>query len=203
MTATDPIAPDAELELAGSIARGDDDAFERLVRHFGARMLAVARRLLGNDGDAQDALQDAFLAAFRSIGRFEGKARLSTWLHRIVVNAALMKLRAKRRRPECDIDALQPQFLEDGHHVDAPQPWRAMPQEEVLRNELRDRVRDAIDALPDTYRTVLLLRDIAQLDTAETARRLDITPNAVKIRLHRARLALRTLLDPDLREAAA
>ncbi len=190
-----------EIEQEALVARlqaGDEAAFETLVREHAGRLLPVAKRLLKNDDDASDAVQDAFLSAFKAIGRFETRARLSTWLHRIVVNSALMKLRSKRRRPETSIESLLPRFKEDGHHFDPPAPWR--PTTEVERAELREIVRAAIDRLPDSYRTVLLLRDIEQLDTEETATILGVTPNAVKIRLHRARLALRGLLDPSLRE---
>lgn len=191
----------AEIEQEAFVARlraGDEAAFETLVREHAGRLLPVAKRLLKNDDDAADALQDAFVSAFKAIGRFETRARLSTWLHRIVVNSALMKLRSKRRRPETSIESLLPRFKEDGHHFDPPAPWRTTT--EVERAELREIVRAAIDRLPDSYRTVLLLRDIEQLDTEETAAVLGVTPNAVKIRLHRARLALRGLLDPSLRE---
>src|SRR5512135_3173100 len=100
-------------ELVARLRAGDGAAFESVVRSHGPRLLAVARRFLRNEQDAQDALQDAFLSAFRSIDGFQGEARLSTWLHRIVVNAALMKLRSRKGRTEEPIDDLLPQFVED------------------------------------------------------------------------------------------
>jgi RNA polymerase sigma-70 factor (ECF subfamily) len=193
----------ADEAFVGELKAGDDRAYERLVRTHGPAMLAVIRRLLRNDQDAHEALQDAFLGAFRAIGSFEGKAQLSTWLHRIAVNAALMKLRGKRRRPEEPIDPLLPAFQDDGHHMNEPAPWRApadRPHQSAEREEDRAIVRKAIDRLPESYRNVLILRDIEGLDTDETARLLGVTPNAAKIRLHRARLALRTLLDPHFRQ---
>jgi RNA polymerase sigma-70 factor (ECF subfamily) len=141
-------------------------------------------------------VQDAFLLAFRGLPDFGGRCRLSTWLHRIVVNAALMKLRTRSRRPEAPLEGLLPEFLPDGHHVTQFTDWSLSPSQRLLRAETRDLVRMAIDRLPDSYRTILLLRDIEDLDTVEVAELLGITPNAVKIRLHRARQALRTLLDP-------
>lgn len=203
MSANEVTSTEQERALTARLAAGDGEAFEQLVRTFGGRMLAVATRLLNNESDARDAVQDALLSAFRSIDRFQGHSRLSTWLHRVTMNAALMKLRAKRRRPEMEIDALQPDFLEDGHHRVEPQPWELGPDDTAARNELRARVRAHIEELPETYRSVILLRDIAQLDTRETAAILEITENAVKIRLHRARLALRTLIDESLRGTAA
>lgn len=195
--------PPAEADLIGRLRSGDQGAYEQLVRDNIGRMLAVARRFLKNDEDAQDAVQEAFVNAFRSIDRFEGGARLSTWLHRIVVNAALMKLRSKRRRPESSIDELLPTFREDGH-LDSPNSqWRSLPDTMVVRDEDRRYVREAIDKLPDTYRNVLLLRDIEGLDTAESAKVLGISENATKVRLHRARQALQSLLEPRFREETA
>jgi RNA polymerase sigma-70 factor (ECF subfamily) len=185
-----------DAALVASLRRGDPAAFEALVRTYGGRLLAVGHRFLRNEEDARDAVQEAFISAFRSIDRFEGNARLSTWLHRIVVNAALMKLRAKSRNPEEAIDDLLPRFDETGHHVQEPREWHETGDAAVERRETREIVRSAIGKLPESYRSVLLLRDIEEMDTEETASLLGITENAVKIRLHRARLALRTLLDP-------
>jgi RNA polymerase sigma-70 factor (ECF subfamily) len=188
-----------EAALVERLRRGDDDAYEMLVRTWSGRLLGVARRILGSDEDARDALQDAFVSAFKHIGTFEGGARLSTWLHRIVVNTALMKLRSRRRRPEEPIEPLLPSFAGDGHHAERFAAWTEPVDVALQRAETRAAVRRSIDRLPESYRTVLLLRDIEGLDTQETADMLGITAAAVKIRLHRARQALRTLLDPHLR----
>jgi RNA polymerase sigma-70 factor (ECF subfamily) len=190
-----------EAALLAGLRAGHDAAFEKLVRTYSGRLLAVARRFLHSEEDARDALQDAFLSAFRAINSFEEGARISTWLHRIVINAALMKLRTRRRKPEESIDDLLPQFADDGHRIDPGPIWREPTEVAWQRQETRHLVRACIDRLPETYRTVLLLRDIEELDTEAVAQLLDITQNAVKIRLHRARQALRTLLDPHFREA--
>lgn len=195
---TDSAWPDAAL-LARLRAR-EPQAFETLVRTQAARLLRVARRFLRDEEDARDAVQDAFVSAFRSIDRFAAGSTLATWLHRIVVNACLMKLRTMRRHPEEAIDDLLPHFAEDGHQAEPSIPW--MPEEKLERTEVRELVRRSIDRLPDAYRTVLLLRDIEELSTEETARELGLTPGAVKVRLHRARQALRALLDPHLRSAS-
>jgi RNA polymerase sigma-70 factor (ECF subfamily) len=191
-------ALDPEAALLARLRDGEAAAFETLVREYGGRMLATARRLIGTEDDARDVLQEAFLAAFRAIDGFAGNARLSTWLHRIVVNAALMKMRSRRRRREESIDGLLPRFDEDGHWVEPAAPWDASTDELVEREETRVRVRKAIDRLPANYRTVLMLRDVEELDTDETAALLGVTANAVKTRLHRARQALRTLLEREL-----
>lgn len=192
--------PPDEKALLDRLRRGEEAAFTELVRSQGGRMLAVARRMLRSDEDASDAVQEAFASAFRGLDRFAGDARLSTWLHRIVVNACLMKLRTRRRRPEEPIEELLPGFLEDGHHAAPAAPWRADADASLEDEETRALVRSAIDRLPDDYRTVLVLRDIEDLDTGETARALGLTTSAVKTRLHRARQALRTLLDPHFQE---
>jgi len=193
-------ATDSDAALLAGLRAGSDDAFEQLVRLHGGRMLAVARRMLRVEQDAQDAVQDALLSVSRSIGSFEGGSRLTTWLHRIVVNASLMKLRSRRRKDELLIDDLLPRFMEDGHALEPAVPWSESAEALVQRSETARLVRDCIDKLPETYRVVLMLRDIEELDTGEAAVALGITPNAVKIRLHRARQALRTLLDPHFRE---
>jgi RNA polymerase sigma-70 factor (ECF subfamily) len=185
-----------DTEFVATLQAGDEDAFETLVRTQTPALLATARRFLRSEEDARDAVQEAFLSLFRSIGRFEGKAQLTTWLHRILINSCLMKLRKRRRHPEEEIDRLLPRFQEDGHQVEPSLPWTESAEAILERAELRDAVRSSIDSLPDRYRTVLILRDIEELSTEETARLLDVTPNAVKVRLHRARQALRTILDP-------
>lgn len=187
-------------EILRRLRAGNSEAYELLVREFGGRMLAAARRLLANEEDARDAVQEAFLSAFKAIGQFEGNSQLSTWLHRIVINAALMKRRTKQRRPEVSIESLLPQFLDDGHHRDPAVEWRETGANELQARELREYVRDCISELPENYRNIVMLRDIEELDTHETAAILKIEPGAVKVRLHRARQALRALLDKRLRK---
>jgi RNA polymerase sigma-70 factor, ECF subfamily len=194
---------DDEAALIAQLRAGDETAYEQVVRAYGGRLLAVARRIVGTEEDARDVVQDAFLNAFKSFARFEGNAKLSTWLHRIVVNAALMKLRTRKRKPEQSIESMLPSFLDDGHHEERFQSWDEPVDKVMERKEARELVRQQIDALPEGYRTVLVLRDIEGLDTEETAKVLGLSVNATKIRLHRARQALRTLLAPHFRSAAS
>lgn len=195
-----PEAPlDGDAALLTRLRAHDPAAFEEVVRQHSPRMLNVARRLVGNEEDARDAVQDAFLSAFRSLDQFEGHARLATWLHRIVLNAGLMKLRRRQRKPEQPIEDLLPKFLDDGHFADPVAEWRDSSAQLLQRQETRRLVRDAIERLPDNYRTALLLRDIEGLDTEEAARMLGVSEPVLKTRLHRARLALRGLLDPYVR----
>lgn len=184
-----------EAQLLDELRQDKHAAFETLVRQYGGRMLATARRFLGNEHDAQDVVQEAFLSAFRALDQFAGAAKLSTWLHRIVVNAALMKLRSRRRKSEEPIEDLLPRFDEQGGWIDRPTNGEASSEVLLQQRETRALVRRCIDRLPEAYRTVLLLRDIEELNTEEVASALSVTANAVKIRLHRGRQALRTLLE--------
>jgi RNA polymerase sigma-70 factor (ECF subfamily) len=186
--------PDSDADLVARLQRGDDTAFEAIVRAHGGRLLSVARRFLGNNEDAQDAVQDAFIRAYKAIHTFEARAQLHTWLHRILVNTALMKLRERRRRPTESIEDLLPTYSTDGHQAVASRDWSDAVLE---RKESAAIVREAIAMLPDQYREVLVLRDIEEKDTAETAALLGTSSNVVKVRLHRARQALRTLLDRE------
>src|SRR5438876_2681673 len=198
------LEPDGAVLLDG-LRRGDDHAFATLGRHQAGRMLATARRLLRDGAEAEDAVQEAFVSAARAIGGFAGDSKLSTWLHRIVVNTALMRLRSRRRRREEPIDDLLPRFDADGHHAEGVVGWETPSDVLLERRQTRAMVRRCIDELPERYRTVILLRDIEEMDTEETAHSIGSTPNAVKIRLHRARQALRTLLarEPERRRARA
>jgi RNA polymerase sigma-70 factor (ECF subfamily) len=194
-----------EKALLDRLRRGERAAFDELVRANGGRLLAVTRRILRSEEDARDAVQEAFLKAFEKLGEFQGESRISTWLHRIAVNAALMKLRSRRRRPEEPIDDLLPRFQADGHHAGGPgvvPPWRIEMETELDRKRTLETVVACVDRLPESYRTVILLRDVEGLSTEEAADALGIRPDALKMRLHRARLALRTLLDARLRRGA-
>ena len=187
---------ESEGRLIERLRAGDEHAFEVLVRRFGPRLLAIARHFLPRSEDAEDAVQEAFLSAFKSLDRFRGGSSVSTWLHRIVINAALMRLRGASRRPETAIEDYLPRFDETGHHAGPVEEWSLTPESAMLSRETRERVRAAIEDLPESYRTVLILRDIEELSTEETAEVLSLTRTAVKVRLHRARMALRTLLVP-------
>jgi RNA polymerase sigma-70 factor (ECF subfamily) len=191
------VASHDDSPLVTRLQRGDHAAFEQLVRTHGGRLLSVARRFLGNNEDAEDAVQETFIRAFKSINTFEERAQLHTWLHRIVVNTSLMKLRERRRKPQESIEDLLPAFAADGHQVTESREWSDALLE---RKETASVVRQAIAMLPDQHRTVLILRDLEERDTAETAAILGTTTTVVKVRLHRARQALRTLLDREFRD---
>jgi len=189
-----------EARLLEGLRAGDEASFEELIRLFGGRMLAAGRRILGNEEDAQDALQEAFLSAFRKIDSFAGQAKLGTWLHRVAINAALMKLRSRGRRREQQIEDLLPKFTPGGHFEETPGRWGEAADGPALRHEVQEVVRAGIERLPENYRIALTLRDIEELSNDELAEQLGVTVNAAKIRVHRARMALKELLDPVMRE---
>jgi len=199
MQVSAPVNPPADdANLLASLRANDAAAFEALVRTHGGRLLAVIRRVVANEEDARDCLQDAFLCVFKSLESFDGRSQLASWLHRIAINCALQKLRARRRKAMPSIDDLLPTFLEDGHRAHPGAAWPQTGEAVLVREETRAVVRRVIDELPDDYRTVLVLRDIEGLDTAATAEALGVAAGAVKTRLHRARQALRELLDPHM-----
>ena len=196
------VAVESGSDFVARLRRREDGAFEELVRMEGGALLAVARRFLRGEEDARDAVQDAFVSAFQSLPGFAGNCRISTWLHRITVNACLMRLRTKRRHPEEELDELLPRFLEDGHQALPARAWCESAETVLEKAELCDLVRRTIDRLPEPYRVVLILRDIEEIPGEEVAEMLHVTANAVKIRLHRARQALRTMLDPHMKGEA-
>lgn len=197
-------AEGVEADLLAALQAGDPLAYERFVRAHVARVKAVAMRYLRNEEDANDVVQETFLSAFKAIPRFEGKAQLATWLHRIAVNAALMKLRTLERKGEAtleeDVEELLPQFVGFGAHAKVQRSFGELPEDGMLRAETQFFVRACIDQLPEMYRTALFLRDIEGYENEELAKHLGITVNAAKIRVHRARQALRTLLEPRFAE---
>jgi RNA polymerase sigma-70 factor (ECF subfamily) len=193
-----PSKPSTQQKIAPIKSQQDVDP-EQLVRDNIAWMLKLAERLLGDRGLAEDAVQDAFISAFRGLDKFEGRSSLKTWLHRITVNAALTKLRQLKRRAELSIDEDQPEFDQYECRIEAPWHYLASLEDVIENDDLRKRVNDCINTLPDSYRIVLQLRDIEGYDTREVAEQLEISEANVKVRLHRARAALKIRLEPMLR----
>jgi RNA polymerase sigma-70 factor (ECF subfamily) len=174
----------------------DANEFEHTICQQSARWHAVARRMLGSDDRAADAVQEAYLAALTARTRFRGESQLSTWMHRIVVNVCLMHLRAGKRHGAGSLEALP--AIADCEDRAGSNSLR--PELACERQEMRYQVRRCIDQLPSDFRAILLLRDIEQLDTDETAQTLEISRSAVKTRLHRALQALRMLLEREADE---
>ncbi len=194
-------APDTNGELA-ALRSGAAAETERFVRSHAGWMLALSRRILREHALAEDATQNAFVNIFKNIDRFDGRSAVKTWMHRIVVNEALMLLRKSRRHLEEPIDGLLPAFDDNGCRLE--EPWATMETPETLlrRSETRAKVVERINRLPDNYRIVLVLRDIEELSTADVAEMLELSEAAVKVRLHRARAALKKLLEPLIKGQA-
>ena len=192
-------SPLEESSLVAALKAGDGTAAETLVRTHGPWMLAVARRVAGDQASAEDCVQEALIKALQKIGDFEARASLKTWLHRIVVNQALMKLRSRKSKAETSIDEYLPAFDENACRIEAPWLSLATPEEICDQADRRALVHAKIDELPESYRVVLLLRDIEELSTREVAEALGLSEANVKVRLHRARSALKALLEPLLK----
>jgi RNA polymerase sigma-70 factor (ECF subfamily) len=191
----------ADLELAGRIAHDDHDAFETLMRRNNSRLFRVARAVLKNDADAEDCLQEAYLQAYRNMASFQGTANLTTWLTRIVVNEALMRLRRDRRH------GVVVPFEPRGEHVDDPETTVADEKQEsppsaTLRHEIRHIVERRVDQLPLVFRTVFIMRDVEDMSVQETAEALGIPAPTVRTRLFRARALLREALARDIDSAS-
>ncbi len=186
---------ESEAELIEGLRAADPEAYRSFVDLNSANVYNLALKLLNEEQEAEDVLQETFLSAFRAIDRFEGRAKLSTWLYRIAYNASLMHLRKRDRMTTFSLDRpltheqqmgeLSARILVD---------WSTMPDDQLLTAEARQEMDRAIAALPESLRSAFVLRDVQGLSGAETAEVLGITVQAVKNRLHRARLALRDRL---------
>lgn len=181
-------ADSSEADLVSTAARGDTRAFERLMRQYNRTMFRTARAILKDDAEAEDALQEAYIQAYRSLGGFRADARFSTWLARIVVNESLMRLRKTARRAAIvPIQAAAP--VEEVEQVSDDAMDK--PESSAERAEMRRLLEAQIDLLPDTYRTVFMLRAVEEMSVEETAAVLEIPPATVRTRFFRARSLLR------------
>jgi len=196
-TSKAPSAPADDTALADRIGSGDHVAFERMMRRYNGRLFRVARAILRDDAEAEDTLQDAYLDAYRHIAEFRGHAALGTWLTRIVINHALMRVRRHKR------DHVVLPFAsshESSQHAgsDVTDNRSESPPSTVLRAEVRRLIERRIDELPVAFRTVFVMRDVEDLTVQETAECLGIPSATVRTRLFRARALLREALARDL-----
>ncbi|HJV90335.1 MAG TPA: sigma-70 family RNA polymerase sigma factor [Holophagaceae bacterium] len=184
--------------LLAQARSGDPDAFGALVRPHLTLFFRAIDRILGNEAESQDALQDALVALHRELPSFQGHSQFSTWAYRVCVNQALMARRKRIRRREDAVEDFQPQFDDSGHHMDQDKvlAWSEAPEalDRVEAAEIRGRVRAALDRLTDDQRAAFVLKDLEGWDTDEIAAKLGITRDLVRQRLHRARLAMRSQL---------
>jgi RNA polymerase sigma-70 factor, ECF subfamily len=182
-----------ELALVQSAKAGDVSAFEELVKRYDRNVFRIAQHITQNREDAEDVVQDAFLKAYSNLAQFQGQSKFYTWLVRIAVNEALMKLR--RRRPERMVSLDEDVKTEDDSLPREVADWSPNPEQQYTQAELRDILPKTIQGLPATFRTVFVLRDVEGLSTEETAEALELSVPAVKSRLLRARLQLRERLN--------
>jgi len=178
---------------------------ERVFRDYAPRVYNLARRMLGNDADAEDVTQDVLLQVVRKLDTFRGESAFPTWLHRVTVNAALAHRRKRATRLAHQSGEPLDAVLDDGHHQPRAglRPWGVAPDQAVLDAETHRLIEDAIARLPETYRDVYVLADVEGLPNGEIADMLHLSVAAVKSRLHRARLMMRDALAPHFEEVAS
>ena len=179
-------------ELVRIAQSGDSRGFDELVRRYQDKVYRLSYKILRHEEDAAEALQDAFLSAYRGLEKFKAESTFSTWLYRIATNASLMKYR-KRRDHHVSLEQSQSPD-EDAEGIQLPD-WSRQPLNELLNSETREVMEQGIQKLPEELRTVFVLRDVEGLKNAEVAEILDLSVAAVKSRLHRARIALRDRLN--------
>jgi RNA polymerase sigma-70 factor, ECF subfamily len=188
----------ADAVLVGAIAQGDHAAFETLMRRYNGKLFRIARSIVKDDSDAEDVLQDAYMDAYRHIDDFRGDSQVGTWLTRIVINQALMRLRKEKRR-----SVIVP-FREPGSgeaeraEVDVADRTTESPSSRLLRGEIRRILERRIDELPLSFRTVFIMREVEDMSVEETAEALGIAPATVRSRLFRARALLRESLAREM-----
>ncbi len=185
--------PGEETVLVEAARSGDIGAFESLVRRYDRNVFRIAQHITQNREDAEDVVQDAFLKAYQNLGQFQGQSKFYTWLVRIAVNEALMRLR--RRRPERTVSIDEDVKTEEDSMPREIADWSPNPEQMYTQAELKDILGKTIQGLPPSFRTVFVLRDVEGLSTEETASALELSVPAVKSRLLRARLQLRERLN--------
>ena len=187
---------ESDAELVHGIAANDHAAFERLMRRYNSRLFRIARAILKDDAEAEDAVQDAYLEAFRHIGEFRGESQVATWLTRIAINQALMRLRRHKR------ERVVVPFPGDANgpaaQIEVVDRKAESPATATLRAEIRNVVEARIDELPPAFRAVFIMRDVEEMTVQETAECLGIPPATVRTRLFRARALLREALARDV-----
>ena len=194
-------ASEREAVLIAQILAGQKELFHELIRPYERMVYMTVFSIVRNETDAEDCAQDAVVNAYRHLGKFRGESKFSTWLATIAVNEGRQRLRRLKRAKEDSLD----EPIEGDEQEFAPVPltdWREIPSEALERKELREALRSAVAELPGIYRQIFTLRDLDELNVAETAAALGINENMVKVRLHRARMMLQKRLAPLLKTAA-
>jgi RNA polymerase sigma-70 factor (ECF subfamily) len=195
---TGPSVARDEAVMIAAILAGDLRQFHDLIRPFERRVYLMALSMLRDEAEAEDVAQEAFLRAFRNLGKFRADSKFSTWLISITLNEARSRL---RRRQLVKMESLD-ETLEDQRHVSPAllRDWREIPSEVLERKEVRSILRQAIEELPEIYREVFVLRDVEEMSVNEVAKAMDVSVSVVKVRLHRARIMLQKCLVPELKQ---
>ena len=191
-----------EIELARRLIAGESGAFDRFVDHFHSKIFHYSWLMCGQREDAEEVAQETLLKVFESFAHLREPERVRPWVFRIAKNACLMKRRKSVFAPsqELSLDEFLPAMNREGGHATIQiADWSRLPDRQMLQSEMKEVLARAIRELPENYRAVILLRDMEELSTLETAQILDLTEDVVKTRLHRARLAVRQELDEYLR----
>jgi RNA polymerase sigma-70 factor (ECF subfamily) len=190
-----PCTEATEQELVQRLQAGDAVAFEVLFRQYVVKVYRQAHHLVGTEAEAEEVVQEVFLAVFEKAQTFRGESAFATWLYRLTANAALSRLRRRKRSKEVAMDEYMPQFREDGHHLVRPiVDWSSMLEQNLADAQVQGLLRQAIELLQPLDKAVLVLSDFEELSNREIGEALGLTVPAVKARLHRARLFLRSQL---------
>ena len=191
------------MEKNNGAPKPNDLTPELVFRDYAPRVYSLARRMLGNDADAEDVTQDVLLQVVRKLDTFRGEADFPTWLHRVTVNMALAHRGKRARREEHEVrDPLQ-DFQQDGHHGGPVQPWSVAPDKQAINRETQELVEQAIGTMPEIYRDVYVLADVEGMSNPEIGELLGMSVPAVKSRLHRGRIFMRNALAPHFEEMKA
>jgi len=174
----------SDEEVVRRVLEGETALFELIMRRYNQRLYRMARAILRDDAEAEDVTQDAYVRAYQHLGQFAGRSQFATWLTRIAIHEALARSKRRRRTEQMAKNSWNQDTENTEHTVPANAP---NPEEQLLASELRSALEDAILSIPEQYRLVLMMRDVEQLNTEETAAALELTEENVKVRLHRAR----------------
>ncbi len=185
-------------EVVNRVREGETALFEILMRRYNQRLYRVARAILGNDHEAEDVMQEAYVRAYAHLDQFAGRAKFSTWLTKIAVHEAFARLRRSER-----LESMESQTFSNGRHMSIFQSHAPDPERQALDHELSAALESAVESLPEIYRSVFMIREIEKMSTEETAECLGLSEEAVKARLHRARALLRKKLYVRLGAATA
>lgn len=187
-------APDQDKEIVDLLGVDRDRAMDLMIERYGPMLFRYAKRMCGGTGEAEDVLQDTFLAAQEKLGQFRGEGKIRNWLFSIAGNACRQRYRRLKTRGEVELTLDDVAPTPEGASAPEPPSWQLDPSERMLSDELTARLEAAIAEIPPTNRSVLILRDLEGLSTRETAEALQITEEAAKVRLHRARAFVRNRL---------